>query len=541
MIVSAPDMSRSRDRFGLRGPMPAVWGLNVPELHDRFWASRGVRVVRRGGHDAPLGGPGPFLLLEPEDLVIFDLYEAARKLPRRRRSLLRAVIIESDIPSYAEQVIAGESDRLVALQRFYAPQPQSELSVSITNSSELASLWRQSADCRSGQQNLRLAIGLHEHRETSCPGQVFDAADPQQGRRCLAALMSRWDNVQAACSDVRSIRPGVWVHRTARIAPDVRFVPPVWIGAGVALRRGDVVIGPSIINDEVKVAPANPPAGRPARCRSADRSARSRNVSRLDCVETRLFDIIFSLAILALLGPVFPLIMLAIWLEDGRPFFFKHVRQTVGGREFVCYKFRTMCKDADRLKADLSDSNVCDGPQFHIDDDPRLLRIGKVLRRFHLDELPQFFNVLLGQMNVIGPRPSPENENQFCPAWRETRLSVRPGLTGLWQVNRTRAPDTDFQEWIRFDLDYVHRRSWWLDLWIIYETTKGILLPKRNKNTGPFTPGDRQQHLNGAGGDEDAGLPQIITTPPPSPAASAEFNLASEVCRPKGERTKTAA
>ena len=91
------------------------------------------------------------------------------------------------------------------------------------------------------------------------------------------------------------------------------------------------------------------------------------------------------------------------------------------------------------------------------------------------DELPQFVNVLRGQMSVIGPRPSPERENRFCPAWREARLSVRPGLTGLWQVCRTRAPETDFQEWIRYDMHYVEHRTWRLDAWILWRTVLVLL------------------------------------------------------------------
>ena len=117
-----------------------------------------------------------------------------------------------------------------------------------------------------------------------------------------------------------------------------------------------------------------------------------------------------------------------------------------------------------------AEQNRADGPQFYIPDDPRLLRCGGWLRRFQIDELPQFVNVLLGHMSVVGPRPSPDKENQYCPAWREARLSVRPGVTGLWQVRRTREPETDFQEWIRYDLEYVRRQRWSLDLWIILQT-----------------------------------------------------------------------
>jgi len=97
-----------------------------------------------------------------------------------------------------------------------------------------------------------------------------------------------------------------------------------------------------------------------------------------------------------------------------------------------------MRKDAEELKAKLKAQNQADGPQFFIDNDPRLTSVGKVLRKYNLDELPQFINVLRGHMSVVGPRPSPRHENQYCPPWREARLSVRPGITGLWQIHRTR-------------------------------------------------------------------------------------------------------
>jgi lipopolysaccharide/colanic/teichoic acid biosynthesis glycosyltransferase len=103
--------------------------------------------------------------------------------------------------------------------------------------------------------------------------------------------------------------------------------------------------------------------------------------------------------------------------------------------------------------------------------------VGRVLRKYHLDELPQFFNVLLGHMSVVGPRPSPFVENQYCPPWREARLSVRPGITGLWQIMRTRRPGADFQEWIKYDIEYVETRNWWLDLSIIFRTA--LLLLRR--------------------------------------------------------------
>jgi lipopolysaccharide/colanic/teichoic acid biosynthesis glycosyltransferase len=189
----------------------------------------------------------------------------------------------------------------------------------------------------------------------------------------------------------------------------------------------------------------------------------------------RGFDILFALLVLLFTLPLYPLIILAIWIEDGRPFFFGHKRETLGGREFPCLKFRSMRKNAEGSKARLQSANRSDGPQFFIENDPRVTRVGLFLRKTNLDELPQFINVLLGHMSVVGPRPSPRNENQFCPAWREARLSVRPGITGLWQVSRTRRQGLDFQEWIRFDVQYVETANWRLDLLIILKTCRLVM------------------------------------------------------------------
>jgi lipopolysaccharide/colanic/teichoic acid biosynthesis glycosyltransferase len=206
-----------------------------------------------------------------------------------------------------------------------------------------------------------------------------------------------------------------------------------------------------------------------------DEAPRPKRGSRFNRAAKRAFDVAFSsLAILVTL-PLYPLIIAAIWFEDGGPFFFSHKRETVGGREFNCVKFRSMRKDADKLKHLYKKMNKADGPQFYIENDPRLTRIGHFLRKYNLDELPQFWTVLWGDMSIVGPRPSPRRENQYCPPWREARLSVRPGITGLWQVKRTRRAGSDFQEWIKYDLEYVEKHNWWLDLKIIWQTVLNVL------------------------------------------------------------------
>jgi lipopolysaccharide/colanic/teichoic acid biosynthesis glycosyltransferase len=116
-----------------------------------------------------------------------------------------------------------------------------------------------------------------------------------------------------------------------------------------------------------------------------------------------------------------------------------------------------------------------DGPQFKMADDPRISSVGRFLRETYLDEIPQFFNVLVGQMSLVGPRPSPEKENTLCAWWRDARLSVRPGISGLWQVFRTREPYRDFQEWIHYDTRYVQELSVRMDLWICWCTFKKMV------------------------------------------------------------------
>jgi lipopolysaccharide/colanic/teichoic acid biosynthesis glycosyltransferase len=191
-------------------------------------------------------------------------------------------------------------------------------------------------------------------------------------------------------------------------------------------------------------------------------------------IAKRGLDIVGSLVALILTLPFWPLIALVIKISSpGGPVFYGAVRQGRGGRNFRCWKFRTMVPNADEIQQQLRERNKndVDGPQFKLKRDPRVFWIGRWMRMLNIDEIPQFWNVLIGQMSVVGPRPSPERENQMCPAWREARLSVRPGITGLWQVMRKRdRGETDFQEWIYYDVQYIKKQSIWLDLKIIAKT-----------------------------------------------------------------------
>ena len=137
-------------------------------------------------------------------------------------------------------------------------------------------------------------------------------------------------------------------------------------------------------------------------------------------------------------------------------------------------KFRTMVQDAETMQAGLRPLNEVDGPIFKIENDPRFTRLGRFLRRYSIDELPQLWNVLKGEMSLVGPRPLTAQEMHFCPAWRDARLKVSPGVTGLWQVGGR--SKTSFHDWIRLDTAYVRERSTFLDFKILLKTFLVVLL-----------------------------------------------------------------
>jgi lipopolysaccharide/colanic/teichoic acid biosynthesis glycosyltransferase len=312
----------------------------------------------------------------------------------------------------------------------------------------------------------------------SLSGNVYDRDANHELLEFTRALVRVWDRPNATIKRADRINNHVWADTEATFGRNVRAIGSVWVGAGRQIDEDTSIVGPSILWDDPTQRPAvdglNWDDIEPSDAANLANFPRYRSASSFSV--NRTFDIVFSLFALLFTLPLYPFIMLAIWLEDGRPFFFAHRRETIDGREFPCIKFRSMRKDAEKLKQDLQASNRADGPQFYIEQDPRLTRVGRVLRKLNLDELPQFANVLVGHMSVVGPRPSPRAENQFCPGWREARLSVRPGITGLWQIKRKRLAGTDFQEWIKYDLEYVDDKNLWADLSIIWVTIRWLYI-----------------------------------------------------------------
>lgn len=181
-----------------------------------------------------------------------------------------------------------------------------------------------------------------------------------------------------------------------------------------------------------------------------------------------LFDIFFSAFILVITSPIMLVITILIKLEDGGPIFFKQVRVGQNGRRFVCFKFRSMIPNAEKLIDELKDKNESDGPTFKIENDPRITKIGRLLRKTSLDEFPQFLNVMKGEMSIVGPRPPLLSEVKQYEKYQLRRLSMKPGITCIWQVSGRNS--VSFVEWMKMDLDYIDNWSIWLDIKIILKT-----------------------------------------------------------------------
>lgn len=188
----------------------------------------------------------------------------------------------------------------------------------------------------------------------------------------------------------------------------------------------------------------------------------------------RAFDIVGSLVALLLLAPLFLLIAVLIKLEDGDPVVFAQTRVGRRGREFSMFKFRSMCHNAEqRLREVLQRNQHSEGVTFKLKDDPRITRVGRWLRRFSFDELPQFYNVLIGDMSLVGPRPPlPREVARYSLADRR-RLETTPGITCFWQISGR--SELDFSRQVQLDVQYIENRTLWVDVKILAKTAPAVL------------------------------------------------------------------
>jgi exopolysaccharide biosynthesis polyprenyl glycosylphosphotransferase len=187
----------------------------------------------------------------------------------------------------------------------------------------------------------------------------------------------------------------------------------------------------------------------------------------------RVGDVVLAALGLVVLSPL--LLAIALWLRhvDGGPVIFRQTRIGLHGRQFELLKFRTMIAGAEEMLSELETANEVRGRAFKLTDDPRMTRTGPFLRRTSLDELPQLWNVLRGEMSLVGPRPPLPREVEGYDVWHRRRLSMKPGMTGLWQVTARRHPD--FDRWVEMDLEYIDRWSLWLDFTILLRTVPAVI------------------------------------------------------------------
>jgi len=193
----------------------------------------------------------------------------------------------------------------------------------------------------------------------------------------------------------------------------------------------------------------------------------------IDYALKRTFDLVVATLVIVVFSPLLLALALAVRLSSRGPVIYRSTRPGIGGAPFHCFKFRTMRTDAEQLQADLEEANEASGALFKIRADPRLTRVGRFLRRYSLDELPQLVNVLRGEMSLVGPRPLPMRDFEKLEEWHKKRYLVMPGLTGLWQVSGR--AELNFDDLVRLDFLYLERWSISLDLTILLKTIPAVI------------------------------------------------------------------
>jgi lipopolysaccharide/colanic/teichoic acid biosynthesis glycosyltransferase len=450
-----------------------VWGLDPAGLHDTYWRSVGVAVVRRGRGETELPRADGYLLLDPDQLAAFSLVPAANEIAWSRARLHRVAIVSPREALYHERVVIGLDGLVKRIKRCYGADSTGHR-VFLARDRRIARAWAAAGSRREGRRAIQSLESAFRTGFLRVQGESYRLGDVADERRFLDNLVELWPDPSETLVGIEHRGDGVFVPAGLETAGRT-VIGPVWIGAEGIGDADRPVVGPACLTDRVEAAPAVPLPMEEIRS-APSRSARVRlgTIGAYAFVK-RSVDLAVSALTLLALSPIMLLAAIAVVVDDGFPVFFGHRRQGRDGRIFRCWKFRTMRRNAESLARELRGLNVCDGPQFFIKDDPRVTRVGRRLRAWNVDELPQLWNVLVGDMSLVGPRPSPEGENQYCPSWRESRLSVRPGITGLWQVRRTRRPGYDFQEWIRYDIEYVRTAGPWLDFRICMETALSII------------------------------------------------------------------
>jgi len=450
-------------------------------------------------------------MLEPSDYVLFldptcllldgvdldVLLQACTSL----RSAVHLIALETNAGGTYEWVDVDEHGDVTRIQRFYDEVTWAHTSGVIASLVPVPSLLTARGLRFGSLAELRAVLSSRgvPGRDVPAEGRAFDL-NHEHELLTMTERVVRASHAEAGPSGGR-IGRGATVHASARL------LGPVIVQDGAHVSEHATIIGPSIIGaratiganalvvqcvvqpdtdiaessvvrqrvvtgvSSVEAAALLGPSYDPSRIRAFPSDLREEPGRRHNYPAVKLVvESAIAVISLVVLLPLMAVIALLIKLESRGPVLFGDKREAKGGKNFSCLKFRTMVTGADALQRELLAKNELDGPQFKLDKDPRVTRVGRWIRPCSLDELPQLINVALGQMSLVGPRPSPFRENQTCVPWREGRLSVRPGITGLWQVCRHDRGEGDFHQWIYYDLLYVQHMSAPVDIKIIIAT-----------------------------------------------------------------------
>ncbi|MEM7624112.1 MAG: sugar transferase [Planctomycetota bacterium] len=412
-----------------------------------------------------------YLLIPPKRMLIGWIGSVRERMNWTSSGLAVLWFPEADGTEYEEWAVAGAGGELDRIYRRYR-HPRKTW-VGLTRSASFAHHWAHSSEAAEVRREIRRATPPGKRFADTPVGALYKVDDAKACEECVLELMRYWPRPSITHYSLNQPAKSVWAPKDLKVDPHAKLVGPVWIGCGHRpVDQRSVIIGPRVVWDDPDTETTSTETIWPKRV-TTPAPPRFHHAGRSTAYERfikRPLDVAVAVLLLAMLAPLWPMIVIAIWLEDGGPILFAHRRESRNGRNFPCLKFRSMRKNAEAMKQELREQNQVDGPQFFIKNDPRMTRVGRFLRASNLDECPQLLNVLLGHMALVGPRPSPRKENQYCPAWRVSRLSVRPGITGLWQVSRRRESGEDFREWIRYDLEYVNNLSFTLDMMIVCRT-----------------------------------------------------------------------
>ena len=458
---------------------PTFWGLPTEGLHRAFWHTCRIAVVRHGATEPGVGPADLYLLLPDAAWVWFDPDQVGDTLRWLKPQVLNLRVSVRSPEGYAERVVMDDTGQFQGIERRYGHATEATYRATLVRSRTLAEAWQRAPDLESASTVLR-TVPRAEQTSLDVAGRFFDsergvdAANTMEGPAAyLRLLATRWRDPHDALWNTQVLGPGVFAAPDCEIAPTARLVGPLWIGRGQRIGENAVVVGPQVLPDLAGGTESKTKVSPPARVMVS----RPAGVASGPYALKRPLDLLLAGLGLLISLPLWPLIIAAILIEGGGKPFLSDRRQSKGGRPFDCFKFRSIRSDGDVIHPRLPPDDEPDPPQDRQEEKPQLTRVGSVLRRFGLDELPRLLNVIRGDMSLVGPRAGSNDEDPHCPAWRDARLSVRPGLTGIWRVSRTRPSGQGFTDWIRDDLEYVETQSLFLDARIILKTIGRGLRP----------------------------------------------------------------